>query len=251
MISGPTKDLHSGLYGGAAINPVRVLVKIIASLHDDTGRVTVPEFYDDVEELPDAMRAQWQALSFDHADFLGKVGLSQPAGEQDRTPLEMLWSRPTCEVNGIIGGYTGDGFKTVLPAEARAKISFRLVPGQDPHAIRDNFRAMVRAMLPADCRVEFLGHGASRASKMATTAPAFEQARQALSEEWGCAAAFVGSGGSIPVAGHFKTVLDMDAMLVGFSKDDDQIHSPNEKYDLKSFHKGIRSWARILARLSA
>ncbi len=251
VISGPTKDLHSGLYGGAAINPVRVLAKIIASLHDDTGRVTVPGFYDDVEELPDAMRAQWQALSFDHADFLGKVGLSQPAGEQDRTPLEMLWSRPTCEVNGIIGGYTGDGFKTVLPAEARAKISFRLVPGQDPHAIRDSFRAMVRAMLPADCRAEFSGHGASRASKMATTAPAFEKARQALSEEWGCAAAFVGSGGSIPVAGHFKTVLDMDAMLVGFSKDDDQIHSPNEKYDLKSFHKGIRSWARILARLSA
>jgi len=249
-ITGPSKDLHSGMYGGAAMNPIRVLAGIIASLHDENGRITVPGFYDGVEELSDEMRAQWQALSFDHEAFLGDVGLSVPAGEHDRTPLEMIWSRPTCEVNGIWGGYTGDGFKTVLPSEAHAKISFRLVPGQDPHVIRENFRNHIRALLPFDCEVAFHGHGASPAGKMAVDDPAFEKARAALSAEWGVPAAYVGCGGSIPIAGYFKDILGTDAMLIGFGKDDDQIHSPNEKYDLESFHKGIRSWARVLAALS-
>lgn len=249
-ITGPSKDLHSGMYGGAAINPVRVLARIIASLHDDAGRITLPGFYEGVQELPEQVRAQWQALAFDHARFLGDVGLTTPAGEQDRTPLEMIWSRPTCEVNGIWGGYTGDGFKTVLPAQAHAKISFRLVPGQDPLAIRASFRAHVQSLLPPDCRVEFHGHGASRASLMEISDPAFDAARAALTEEWGRLAAFVGCGGSIPIAGHFKTILGMDAMLIGFGRDDDQIHSPNEKYDLECFHKGIRSWARVLDRIA-
>lgn len=249
-VHGPTKDLHSGMYGGVAINPIRVLSRIIAGLHDDSGRITVPGFYDGVPELSDEMRAQWQGLAFDHARFLGDVGLSVPAGEADRTPLEMIWSRPTCEVNGIWGGYTGDGFKTVLPAQAHAKISFRLVGQQDPFAIRDAFRAHVQAQLPADCRVEFKNHGNSPAGQMSISHPAFEASRAALTEEWGVAAAYVGCGGSIPIAGYFKTYLDMDAMLIGFGKDDDQIHSPNEKYDMQSFHKGIRSWVRILDRLT-
>ncbi|MDE3120672.1 MAG: M20/M25/M40 family metallo-hydrolase [Paracoccaceae bacterium] len=248
-IRGASRDLHSGMYGGAAMNPIRVLSKIIAGLHDENGRITVPGFYDGVSELPDAVRAQWQNLAFDHAKFLGDVGLSEPAGEKDRTPLEMIWSRPTCDVNGIWGGYTGDGFKTVLPSEAHAKISFRLVGQQDPLAIRENFRAYVRSMLPADCTVEFHGHGAGPASQMEIGDPAFEQARGALTTEWGRAASYVGCGGSIPIAGYFKSILGMDAMLIGFGKDDDQIHSPNEKYDVESFHKGIRSWARILAAL--
>ena len=249
-VHGPNKDLHSGMYGGAAANPIRVLSKILANMTDATGRITIPHFYDGVTELPDAIRAQWQNLSFDHAKFLGDVGLSVPAGEQDRTPLEMLWSRPTAEINGIWGGYTGDGFKTVLPAEAHAKVSFRLVGEQDPFAIRDHFRGWVQDQLPADCRVEFHGHGAGPASVMAIADPAFEAARIALTEEWGVPAAYIGCGGSIPIAGYFKTYLDMDAMLIGFGRDDDQIHSPNEKYDLECFHKGIRSWARVLARLA-
>ena len=246
IITGPDKDLHSGMYGGAAINPIRVLSRIIASLHDDQGRITVPGFYDGVPELPQDIRAQWDGLNFDHKAFLGGVDLNTPAGEQDRSALEMIWSRPTCDVNGINGGYTGDGFKTVLPSKASAKISFRLVGQQDPIAIRANFRKMVQDMLPRDCSVEFKAHGASPASQMSTNHPAFDLARSALSDEWPDAAAFVGCGGSIPIAGHFKTYLDMDAMLIGFGKDDDQIHSPNEKYDVESFHKGIRSWARIL-----
>ena len=249
VLRGPDKDLHSGMYGGAAINPIRVLSRIIASLHDDQGRVTVPGFYDGVAELSNEQRAQWEDLGFDDTAFLAGVGLSVPAGEKGRSVLEMIWARPTCEVNGISGGYTGDGFKTVLPSEVRAKISFRLVGTQDPVRIRESFRQLVRAMLPADCQVEFHGHGTSPASVMATSNPAFEAARQALSDEWPRPAAFTGSGGSIPIAGYFKTILGMDAMLIGFAKDDDLIHSPNEKYDLRSFHKGIRSWARILDRL--
>ena len=246
VITGPDKDLHSGMFGGAAINPARVLARIIAALHDDEGRVTVPGFYDGVPELPDDIRAQWDALGFDADAFLGSVGLSVPAGEKDRSALEMIWSRPTCEVNGMTSGYTGDGFKTVLPSKASAKISFRLVGTQDPLAIRESFRKMVRDMLPADCSVEFHDHGAGPASVMPTDNPAFEQARRALSEEWPNDAAFIGSGGSIPIAGYFKTILGLDSMLIGFGLDDDQLHSPNEKYDVRSFHKGIRSWARVL-----
>ncbi len=160
--------------------------------------------------------------------------------------MEQIWARPTCETNGIWGGYTGDGFKTVLPSKASAKISFRLVGTQDPFAIRESFRKMVTEMLPPDCKAEFRDHGASPASVMSTENPAFEQARVALSAEWPKPAAFVGGGGSIPIAGYFKEILGLDSMLIGFGQDDDQIHSPNEKYDVRSFHKGTRSWARVL-----
>lgn len=250
-ITGPDRDLHSGMYGGIAMNPIRVLTRILADLHDDTGRITLPGFYDGVEELTDEVRSQWQGLGFDHGTFLGDVGLKDPAGEQDRTPLEMIWSRPTCDVNGIWGGYTGDGFKTVLPSKASAKVSFRLVGKQDPFAIQKAFRTYVESRLPDGFTIEYRAKDVSAASQMSTENPTFEQARKALSEEYGIPAAYVGCGGSIPIAGHFKEILGMDAMLVGFAKDDDNIHSPNEKYDLESFHKGIRSWARILAEMSS
>ena len=249
-ITGPSLDLHSGMFGGAAINPIRVLSRIIASLHDDEGRVTVPGFYDGVPEMPQTILDQWAALGIDEGSFLEPVGLSQPAGETGRSVLEMIWSRPTCEVNGITGGYTGEGFKTVLPSKASAKISFRLVGSQDPGKIREAFRAQVTAMLPPDCSVSFTDHGAAPASVMETSHPAFEAARLALTDEWPNPGAYVGSGGSIPIAGYFKDILDMDAMLIGFGKDDDQIHSPNEKYDMNSFHRGMRSWARILDAVS-
>lgn len=147
-------------------------------------------------------------------------------------------------------GYTGDGFKTVLPSQASAKISFRLVGDQDPHAIRKSFRAMVEDQLPPDCSVQWTAHGASRAGTFDTSDPAFEAARQALSDEWPDPAAFIGCGGSIPIAGHFATMLGVKPLLIGFGKNDDQIHSPNEKYDMESFHKGTRSWARVLDALT-
>lgn len=245
-----SRDLHSGMYGGLARNPIHVLTRLLAGLHDAEGHVQVPGFYDDVAELPDALRQQWQALAFDHGKYLGDVGLSLPAGEVERTPLEMIWSRPTAEVNGIWGGYTGAGFKTVLPGEAHAKVSFRLVSKQDPEKVLKSFRSWAESQIPADCEIIWHdGIEGSPASVMEIGDPAFEAARQALTDEWSRAAAFVGSGGSIPIAGYFKTELGMDAMLIGFGRDDDQIHSPNEKYDLECFHKGIRSWARVLARL--
>ncbi|MBC7157846.1 MAG: M20/M25/M40 family metallo-hydrolase [Rhodobacteraceae bacterium] len=245
-----SRDLHSGGYGGPAANPLRVLARVLAGLHDEAGRVTLPGFYDGVSDLPPELAAQWQGLGFDAAEFLGRVGLSHPAGEAGRSALEMLWARPTCEINGIRGGYTGAGFKTVLPAEAHAKVSFRLVGRQDPLAIREAFRAHVAGALPPDVRATFEGHGASPAVEMETGHPAFEAARAALSDEWPRPAAFIGAGGSIPIAGWFKEHLGLDAMLIGFGRDDDQLHSPNEKYDLKSFHKGMRSWARVLAAIA-
>jgi len=249
-ITGPDRDLHSGMYGGIAMNPIRVLSRIIADLHDDTGRITLPGFYDGVPELSDDIRSQWQGLNFDHQSFLNDVGLKSPAGEQDRTPLEQIWSRPTCDVNGIWGGYTGDGFKTVLPSQASAKLSFRLVGTQDPDAIRTAFRTYLEDSLPEGFSVDYRTEKGSAASQMSIEDPAFEKARKALSDEWPSPAAYVGCGGSIPIAGYFKEILGVDAMLIGFGKDDDQIHSPNEKYDLESFHKGTRSWARILDALA-
>ena len=149
------QDLHSGLFGGAARNPIRVLGRIVSDLHDEDGRIMVPGFYDGVEEMPEDITAMWDKLGFDAKAFLGGVDLSVPAGEAGRSVLEQIWTRPTCDVNGIQGGYTGDGFKTVIPSEAFAKVSFRLVGKQDPQAIRENFRAFVRERLPEDCEVSF------------------------------------------------------------------------------------------------
>ncbi|MEL7277383.1 MAG: M20/M25/M40 family metallo-hydrolase [Pseudomonadota bacterium] len=251
IIEAASRDLHSGAYGGPAANPIRVLTKILANLHDETGRVTLPGFYDGVVEPSDDLLAQWDGLGFDESAFLGAVGLADPAGEKGRRVLEMIWTRPTCEFNGITGGYTGDGFKTVLPAQASAKVSCRLVGDQDPHAIRAALHAHVEAHLPADCSVRYIEHGSSKGTTMRIDDPAFEKARGALSDEWGKPAIYEGGGGSIPVAGHFKDILGMDSMLIGFAHADDQIHSPNEKYNVTSFHKGIRSWVRVLAALSA
>ncbi|MFL6935096.1 MAG: M20/M25/M40 family metallo-hydrolase [Xanthobacteraceae bacterium] len=241
------RDLHSGLFGGAAQNPIRVLTRILAAIHDDDGRITIPGFYGGVHELPTDIRRQWEALGLEPESFLGQVGLKIPAGEKDRLLIEQLSSRPTCDVNGIVGGYTGEGSKTVIPAQASAKVSFRLVGDQDPERIRDAFRAFVRARLPADCRAEFISHAAAPAIALDWGMPALGAARRALAEEWGKDAALIGSGASIPIVADFKRTLGLDTVLVGFGLDDDNIHSPNEKYDLKSFHKGIRSWARILA----
>ena len=249
-ITGPTLDLHSGMYGGPAINPIRVLTRILADLHDEDGRITLPGFYDGVDE-PDAdVRQQWRSLEHDGESFLNAVGLSTPAGEPDYSVLEQIWARPSCDVNGIDGGYTGEGFKTVLPSIARAKVSFRLVGRQDPLQVQQAFYRHVEERLPPDCSVTYNTKDGSAATVMPVDAPAFKKAREALSDEWENDAVYAGCGGSIPVVGHIKDILDMDSLLVGFMLDDDAIHSPNEKYSLKSFHKGIRSWARILEALA-
>ena len=242
------RDLHSGLFGGAAQNPIRVLGRIIADLHDKDGRIQVPGFYEGVADTPTQILEQWKQLNLD--DFLTGVGLKHPAGEKDRMLIEQIQSRPTCDVNGIIGGYTGEGTKTVIAGEARAKISFRLVGEQNPHKIIENFRQFVRERIPADCSVEFIGHKGSRALALPYDMTELTAARGALQDEWGVPPVLIGSGGSIPIVGDFKRTLGLDTLLVGFGLDDDRVHSPNEKYDLTSFHKGMRSWARILDALA-
>jgi acetylornithine deacetylase/succinyl-diaminopimelate desuccinylase-like protein len=241
------KDLHSGMFGNAARNPNQVLAEIIASLRAPDGSVTLPGFYDDVAEISSELKAQWQGLGFDETAFLGEAGLSLPAGEQGRSVLEMIWARPTCEINGMSGGYTGDGFKTVIPSKASAKISFRLVSGMQPDKIRAAFRKHVEDRIPADCSVKFTAHGGSPAITVPSDGTHLRQALAGLSGEWNKPAVITGSGGSIPVAGDFKKILGLDTLLIGFAHVDDQIHSPNEKYDLESFHRGIRSWVRVLA----
>jgi acetylornithine deacetylase/succinyl-diaminopimelate desuccinylase-like protein len=244
------RDLHSGLFGGAARNPLHVLADILAALHKADGSVAIAGFYEGVPELPPDIKADLAALDFTPEKFLAPVGLKIPAGERNRMLIELVSTRPTAEVNGIIGGYTGEGAKTVIPSKATAKVSFRLVGAQDPEKIRANFRAFVRARVPADCHVEFGNFTSAPAFSVAFDNPALAKARAALAEEWGKTAVTVGAGGSIPIVGDFKTVLGMDTLMVGFALDDDRVHSPNEKFDLKCFHKGIRSWARILAALA-
>lgn len=251
VIKAANRDLHSGYYGGAAANPIHILARILADLHDENGRITIPGFYDGVEETPEQILGSWRALGLDAEHFLGLVGLSIPAGEKGRSLLELVWARPTADVNGISGGYEGDGFKTVIAAKASAKISFRLVHKQDPLKIRDAFRAFVQSRIPADCKVEFHDHGASPAIQLPFDSALIACAKTALSEEWSNPAVLVAMGGSIPIVGDFQSLLGMESLLVGFALDDDCIHSPNEKYDVNSFHKGQRSWVRILAALSS
>lgn len=249
-IHAASRDLHSGYYGGAAANPIHILSKILADLHDESGAVTLDGFYDGVDEVPDDIKRNWDALGFSAANFLGEVGLSMPSGEANRSVLEQTWSRPTAEVNGVTGGYTGEGFKTVIAAKASAKVSFRLVGKQDPDKVAEAFRKHVNERLPEDCKASFKPHGRNPATQLDFNLPELKKAAEALTEEWGKDAAIIAGGGSIPIVGNFKRQLGMDSLLIGYALSDDAIHSPNEKYEIKSYHKGTRSWARVLAALA-
>lgn len=250
VIHAANRDLHSGEFGGAAANPIRILAKVLADIHDENGRVTIPGFYDGVEETPRQILESWSKLGETAESFLGEVGLSVPAGEKGRSVLELVWARPTAEFNGISGGYEGKGFKTVIAAQASAKVSFRLVHKQDPAKIREAFRAFVQERIPADCSVEFHPHGGSPGIQLSYDSPFLVKAKDALTDEWGKPALTLAMGGSIPIVGDFQKFLGMESLMVGFGLSDDRIHSPNEKYELSSFHKGQRSWARILDALT-
>ena len=251
VVKGPNRDLHSGLYGGSALNPINALTHVLGDLQDGQGRVRVPGFYDGVKGLTEAQRAEWEALEFDEPAFLGDVGLSASGGEHGRTGLERLWARPTADINGIWGGYSGPGSKTIIPSEAGAKVSFRLVPGQQPQAVFDGFKAFVTERLQDGVEASFQQFGMAPAVEIETDTAWVRAAREALADEYGRPSVLTGGGGSIPVVEQIKRVLGLDSLMMGFGLDDDQIHSPNEKFELRCFHQGIRSHARLLGKLAA
>ena len=246
-----TRDLHSGLFGGVACNPINELVQALGALRDAAGRVQIPGFYEGVAPLSPERAAQWAALGLDTGAFLGGVGLTTPAGEAGRGVLERLWARPTADLNGIWGGYAGPGAKTVIPAEAGAKISFRLVPGQNPEAIFAAFRAFMAARVHPDLKLEFTSFGAAPGIDVPTDLPVVAAARQALAEEFSRRPVMIGCGASIPVVESLHRVLGLSTLLMGFGLDDDQIHSPGEKFEIACFERGLRSHIRLLGHLGA
>jgi acetylornithine deacetylase/succinyl-diaminopimelate desuccinylase-like protein len=240
-------DLHSGLYGGAVANPLKVMSRLIASLHDAKGKVAIAGFYDGVKPLPATTQKQWRSLKFKEKAFLGEVGLKSAVGEKGKTVLEQIWARPTAEVNGLWGGYQGAGRKTVIPSEAHGKFTFRLVGQQKPEKILKAFQAHVKKVVGKEAQISFSNDGGGNpASEISESNPWIRKSAAALKEEFGRETALVGSGGSIPIVLYFKDILGMDSVLVGFGLSDDAIHSPNEKYNMSSFAHGIRSWIRII-----
>ncbi|MDA1027158.1 MAG: dipeptidase [Planctomycetota bacterium] len=251
-IRGPGHDLHSGMYGGAIANPINVLARIIASMHQDDGTIAVPDFYDGVEDPLPHILDQWRDLGFDEAGFLASAEISAATGgETGRTILERTWSRPTLDVNGILGGYTGAGAKTIIPATCSAKISCRLVPGQDPTKIEASLRAFIEAGLPKGFSVAFISHGVHPAVVVPADSPWLAAATAGLAEAYDVPAAVIGSGGSIPAVGDIQSKLGIDALLVGFGLDEDRVHSPNEKFDLRCLRGGIKSHAGMIGAFAA
>jgi acetylornithine deacetylase/succinyl-diaminopimelate desuccinylase-like protein len=249
-VRGPLRDLHSGLFGGSALNPINALTRILGDLHDEQGRVKLPGFYDGVAEISAAQAAEWARLGFDETAFLGEIGLRHPVGEHGRGGLDRMWARPTADINGIWGGYQGAGAKTVIASEAGAKVSFRLVAGQDPARILEAFRAFVSARAPADLAVEIETFGMAPGFEVEPGNPFVGIARQVLADEYGREAVLIGSGGSIPVVESLRRILGLDTLLMGFGLSDDQVHSPNEKFDLRCLDHGTNAHARFLGALA-
>jgi acetylornithine deacetylase/succinyl-diaminopimelate desuccinylase-like protein len=245
--TGPARDLHSGLYGGAAPNPIFALIELLAKAKDASGRILIPGFYDDVREPAPAEITSWKSLPFDEREFLEKeVGATALTGEPDRMVLERVWSRPTMELHGIVGGFTGAGAKTVIPAKATAKVSFRLVPDQQPGKVAAMFRSWVAANTPAGAKTEVRVLSGSPATVVDPSHPALQVAARVFAEILGRPTVFIRSGGSIPIVGEFATHLGIPTILMGFGLPDDGLHSPNEKFKIANYYTGIMTVAHFL-----
>ncbi len=249
-LTGPDRDLHSGMYGGAIENPINALARLIAGLHDDDHRITIPGFYDNVRPLTDEERATFRSLPFDAEHWAGEVGVTTTKTEAGYSPLEGTSARPTLDCNGIWGGYIGKGAKTVLPSKASAKISMRLVPDQTPEEITDKIRHYFEANTPDTMTLTFTDLHGGYGVLVDTNSPAMEAAAQALEGVYGRRPYFTRSGGSIPVVADFKNILGLDSVLMGFGLDSDAIHSPNEHFGLDRFQEGILSIIRFMSLYS-
>ena len=242
-VTGPNKDLHSGTFGGSVANPINMLCKMIASLHDENNHITIPGFYDQVEAYEKNYRDQLNKAPFEESEFKKKLDIKETYGEKGYTTIERVGIRPTLDVNGIWGGYIGEGAKTVLPSKAYAKISMRLVPNQDHKAIAKLFEDHIKSIAPPSVKVKVVPHHGGQAAVIPTDSIGYKAAEAAIAEAFGKQAIPTREGGSIPITALFQQLLGLDPILLGFGLDTDDIHSPNEHYGVDNYFKGIETIA--------
>jgi acetylornithine deacetylase/succinyl-diaminopimelate desuccinylase-like protein len=250
-LRGPQADVHSGIHGGAVTNPATALCRLVGGLHDGAGRVTLEGFYDRVIELTDDEKRRWAQLPFDAEAYRRDLGVDALGGGEDALGvLERRWGRPALDVNGLAGGYGGQGSKTIIPAEAVAKVSVRMVPDQDPDEIFASLREYVAANTPGGCRSSVVAQGAGRAVRLAKDSPAMQAGIEAMTEAFGRAPALIGCGASVPITELFQRILGLDAVMLGYGLPDDRIHSPNERFRLEQLWGGARATASFLERIA-
>lgn len=249
-LRGPSQDLHSGVFGGSIVNPAHALSKLLAGLVNDEGIVQVPGFYDGVAPLERWEREEYARLPFDEKAYLAGLGVAAPFGEKGYSTLERRWARPTCDVNGLWGGYQGEGTKTIIPAAAQAKISFRLVPGQDPKKVGPALQRFLEERLPPGIRMEFKEWDSKGAIVYPRENPSIQAAARAVEAGFGARPVFIREGGSVPIVNWFKSVLGADSLLLGWGIPDAQVHSPNENLWLDEFHKSARACAHLWSELA-
>ena len=249
-LTGPSQDLHSGIFGGSVANPANAIARLCGSLVDKTGMVCIPGFYDDVHDVTDEERRRFAELPFSEAGFLAETGSAAVFGEEGWSTLECRWIRPTCDVNGILSGYTGEGPKTIVPATATAKITCRLVPGQDPHTIRDSLRNYLEALCPDGLRFEFHSFHGCSAFVLDPNSAWIMAARQAIEAALGRPAVLIREGGSIPVVMSFKQILGIDTLLLGWGRNSDNLHSPNEHIHIVDLENGMLASAHLWSALA-
>jgi len=249
-LTGPNRDLHSGTFGGSVMNPANALAFMLSTLMDGHGRIQIPGFYDDVVPLADQERANFEALKFDEDLFKRQLGIASVMGEEGFTTLERRWGRPTLDINGLTSGYQGEGAKTVLPGKASAKFSCRLVPNQDPKKIADNLEKHLKQICPPGIQMELVDHHGSPGFVTNINSPYMGAAKAAIADGFGVEPVLIREGGSIPIVTDFAEQLKSDVLLLGWGLDDDNTHSPNEKFHLADFQRGIQASSRLWAELA-
>ena len=248
--SGPSSDLHSGAYGGAVLNPANALARVIGDLHDAAGRITIPGFYDDIIEPSQETLAGIRALPFDADEYAREVNVTPSGGERDYSALERMWTRPTCDVNGLLSGYTGEGAKTVLPARAMAKVSFRLVPGQTPERVRELFEQHLARVAPPGVELTLVELHGGRPWRATLDGPVFEAASRALERSFGTPPVLTGEGGSIPIVVELEEMLGANTLLIGFALPGANMHAPNEWFATDCFERGIDTLIHLYDELA-